>query len=109
MRTNEERIRTMHERASKLQFERKEHTARMISSLSVVAGLILVVCLACYMPDAVGPGNGLPVPDGMSASIFSGNSALGFIVIGIVAFLLGITVTVFCFYLKKWKDEREDL
>ena len=29
------------------------------------------------------------------------------IVIAIIAFLLGITVTIFCFYLKKWQEEKE--
>ena len=45
----------------------------------------------------------------MSTGIFSDSSVLGFVVIGIVAFLLGIAVTMFCFYLKKRKDKREDL
>ena len=44
----------------------------------------------------------------MSASIFSGSGYLGYIVIGIVAFLLGCAVTVFCFRLRKWQKDKEN-
>ena len=40
---------------------------------------------------------------GMYASIFSASPVLGYIVIGIIAFLLGGAVTVFCFRLKQWE------
>ena len=43
----------------------------------------------------------------MSASLFSGSGALGYIVIALLSFLLGVSVTVFCFRLKKWQDERD--
>ena len=44
---------------------------------------------------------------GVIASNFSQNSALGFIVIGVISFCLGVSVAVFCFRLKKWKDEED--
>ena len=37
----------------------------------------------------------------------SSASRIWVIVISILAFLLGITVTVFCFRLKKWMDEKD--
>ena len=40
----------------------------------------------------------------MNASIFSDSGVSGYLVIAILAFLLGITVTVFCFRLKKYMD-----
>ena len=43
----------------------------------------------------------------MNASIFSGTAALGYIVIGILAFVLGVGVTIFCFRFKK-KQEEDD-
>ena len=42
---------------------------------------------------------------GMSGSIFSVNDSLAFVVIAILAFLLGVSVTVFCFL---WKQRREE-
>ena len=32
---------------------------------------------------------------------------LGFLVIALIAFVLGVAVTVFCFRLKKWNDEKD--
>ena len=45
---------------------------------------------------------------GMSGSIFSDNGILGFIVVGVLAFLLGICVTVFCFKTARFKDDEEE-
>ena len=41
------------------------------------------------------------------ASFFSGGSILGFIVVGILAFLFGICVTIFCYKMARLKDEEE--
>ena len=44
---------------------------------------------------------------GMSASIFSDGSILGFIVVGILAFLFGVCITIFCYKMARFKDEEE--
>ena len=108
MRTYEERIRAMHEMAAKIENERRRRMAGLHSSLSVAAGFIIVIFLSFYLYSVNGVVNSAAPVGGMSASIFSDSSVLGFIIIGIVAFLLGIAVTLFCMYLKKWKDEKED-
>ena len=43
--------------------------------------------------------------------MFSDSGALGYIVVALLAFLLGVSVTVFCLRLKKWREkkDREDL
>ena len=40
-----------------------------------------------------------------AASIFHGGAALGYIVIGLLAFLLGVCVTVLCFRLRQMSRE----
>ena len=50
-------------------------------------------------------------PDGAAgfetaASMYGGSGALGYIVIGILAFLLGVCVTILCFRLRRM--DRED-
>jgi len=40
-----------------------------------------------------------------AASIFHGGAALGYIVIGLLAFLLGVCVTVLCFRLRQMNRE----
>ena len=42
-----------------------------------------------------------------AASIFHGGAALGYIVIGLLAFLLGVCVTVLCFRLRQMNREDE--
>ena len=42
----------------------------------------------------------------MVASMFGGSAALGYIVIGLLAFVLGVCVTILCFRLRQL--ERED-
>ena len=42
-------------------------------------------------------------------SIFHGGAALGYIVIGLLAFLLGVCVTVLCFLLRQMdREDRQD-
>ena len=44
-----------------------------------------------------------------AASIFHGGAALGYIVIGLLAFLLGVCVTVLCFRLQQMnRDDTQD-
>ncbi len=101
MRTAEERINAMHLRAAEINKERTQRKVNIFSSVAVIAGFAAVVLLGVMMPglsDQVAI-NG--VYDGYNASIFSGSSALSFIVIGILSFLLGAAVTVFCYRLRK--------
>ena len=61
----------------------------------------MAVLLALFMPELTGFSVQGSVPVGMNASIFAQKETLGFIVIAILSFLLGVAVTIFCFYLKK--------
>lgn len=107
MRTNEERIAAMHRRAAELEKEKGQRRGRILQAVSVAACFATVIVLAAFMPgfsQALVSGES---QGSMSASIFSESSVLGFIVIGILAFLLGAAVTIFCFRLKKWQDGKE--
>ena len=43
----------------------------------------------------------------MSGSIFAGSGFLGFLAVGIVAFLLGAAVTILCYRLKQWQEMKD--
>ena len=105
MRTNEERIAAMHARAAELGREKRRKQTDLAAAVSVVLSLALIFALSAWMPHFSAAMTG--APDGMSASVFSGSGALGYIVIALLSFLLGVSVTVFCFRLKKWQDERD--
>ena len=106
MRTNEERIAALHARAAELEQEKREQRVRILQAVSVTVCFAAVILLALLMPgfsQTFGPGNS---QGSMRASIFSESSALGYVVIGILAFLLGAAVTIFCFRLKKWQKDK---
>ena len=109
MRTDEDRIQAMHRRAAEIKREKRQFRVRLISAAGISICIAAIILLAVCMPVL----SGYYVADtsaiGMHASIFSGSSFLGFIIIGIVSFLLGIAVTILCFRLKKWQElEHED-
>ena len=107
MRTNEERIAALHRRSAELEQEKRRHRARILQAAAVTVCFAAAVVLAVIIPGVSTvffTGN---PQAGMSASILSKNSASGYIVIGILAFLLGAAVTVFCSQLKKWQDDQE--
>ena len=113
MRTDEERIKAMHRRAAEIEKEAKMRKIRTVQTAALAACFAAVVCLAAVM-HAV---SGSLAPDGslqnMNGSIFAGSSMLGYFMIGIIAFVLGVSVTVFCYQVKKLqsgsvKDDKED-
>ena len=111
MRTTEERIAAMHERAKEINRQKRTHRVRILQTVSIAACFAVVILMAVFMPNSAS----LAIPPGstsntslsdMHASIFSENGAMSYVVIAIVAFLLGAAVTVFCFRLKKWQDQK---
>ena len=107
MRTNEERIAALHARAAELEKEKREQRVRILQVISAAASFAAVIVLAFLMPGFAESFAGGSPQNSMSASMLSGSSALGYIVIGIMAFMLGVSVTIFCFRLKKWQDDKD--
>ncbi len=101
--TNEERLAALHARASELEKERRAKRVRVLQTAGVCLCLAAVIALAALMPGLTASITPEAAADSMRASIFAGSRALGYIVIAVVAFLLGAAVTVFCFRLKKWR------
>jgi len=107
MRTTEERIIAMHQRAAQLERDRRNRMVRTVQAAGALACLLIIVLTAAAMPGLSWSLYVQTISNGMSASIFSGSSILGFLLIGIVAFLLGAAFTIFCFHLKKWQHEKD--
>ncbi len=107
MRTNEERIAEMYRRRERIVRKEKRRRFIVVCGLSAAACAGILAALVLLMPrfSGVFPAGG--TTENMNAGIFSGSGALGLVVTAILAFLLGITVTVFCFRLKKWQDGKE--
>jgi len=105
MRTNEERINAMHTRAAVLRREKRKRQTRLTGGVSIALCLVLIVVLAAVMPRL--PLASAGTPSIMTGSIFAESGALGYIIVALLAFLLGVSVTVFCLRLKKWREDRD--
>ena len=107
MRSHEERVAETKRRIAKIEREKRLRRDKftMISAVAACLALLVGVCLAM-------PGIAASIQTGnysgfeTAASIFHGGAALGYIVIGLLAFLLGVCVTVLCFRLRQM--DRED-
>ena len=106
MRSHEERFAEAKRRIAARQREkrRRRNTITMVSA--VAACLVLLIGASLAMPGIAaniqtGDYSGFET----AASIFHGGAALGYIVIGLLAFLLGVCVTVLCFRLRQMNRE----
>ena len=106
MRSHEERITETKRRITKIEREKRRRRDTITIASAVAACLALLIGASLAMPGiaaSIQTGNysGLET----AASIFHGGAALGYIVIGLLAFLLGVCVTVLCFRLRQMSRE----
>ena len=106
MRSHEERVTETKRRIAKIERENRlrRNTIAMASAVAVCLALLIGASLAM-------PGIAASIRTGnysgfeTTASIYGGGAALGYIVIGLLAFLLGVCVTVLCFRLRQMNRE----
>ena len=107
MRSHEERVAETKRRIAARQREKRRRRNTITMASAVAACLALLVGASLAMPGIAanlqtGDYSGFET----AASIFHGGAALGYIVIGLLAFLLGVCVTILCFRLRR--IDRED-
>ena len=105
MRSHEERVAEAKRRIAQIEQKkrRRRNTVSMVSA--VAACLVLLVGTSFVMPGiAANIQTGNYSGFETAASMYSG-AALGYIVIGLLAFLLGVCVTVLCFQLRQMNRE----
>lgn len=106
MRSYEERVAETKRRIAKIEREKRLRRNTITMASAVVACLALLIGASFAMPgiDAsiqTGDYAGFET----TASIFHSGAALGYIVIGLLAFLLGVCVTILCFRLRQMNRE----
>ena len=109
MRSNEERVAAVKRRVAQIERKKRQRRNR-IAALSAVAACLVVIMGASFaMP---GISEKLIALDyagyEMAASIFSGSAAAGYIIIGLLSFVLGVCVTILCFKLKAFQKNDEE-
>ena len=106
MRSHEERVAETKRRIAKIEREKQLRRNTVTMASAVAACLALLIGAALAMPGIAaslqtGDYSGFET----AASIYGGGTALGYIVIGLLAFLLGVCVTVLCFRLRQMNRE----
>ena len=106
MRSLEERVAETKRRIAKIERKKRRRRDTITITFAVAACLALIVGASLAMPGiAARIQTGNYVGFETTASIFHGGAALGYIVIGLLAFLLGVCVTVLCFRLRQMNRE----
>ena len=106
MRSHEERVAETKRRIAKMEREKQLRRNTITLASAVAACLALLIGASLAMPGIAakiqtGDYSGLET----AASMYGGGAALGYIVIGLLAFLLGVCVTVLCFRLRQMSRE----
>ena len=110
MRSHEERVAETKRRIAKIEREKRLRRNTITMASAVAACLALLIGASLAMPGIAaniqtGDYSGFET----AACIFHGGAALGYIVIGLLAFLLGVCVTVLCFQLRQMnREDRQD-
>ena len=110
MRSHEERVAETKRRIAKIEREKRLRRNTITMTSAVAACLALIMGVSFVMPDIAvkiqtGDCTGLET----AGSMYGGGTALGYIVIGLLAFLLGVCVTVLCFRLRQMnRDDTKD-
>ncbi len=106
MRSHEERVAETKRRIAKIERAKRRRRNTITISSSVAACLALLIGASFAMPGIAASIQ----TDNYSgfetaASMYGGGAALGYIVIGLLAFLLGVCVTVLCFRIQQLSRE----
>ena len=106
MRSHEERVAETKRRIAKIEREKRRRRNTIAMASAVAACLVLLAGASLAMPSIAasiqtGDYSGFET----AASMYGGGAALGYIVIGLLAFLLGVCVTILCFRLRQMNRE----
>ena len=103
MRTNEERSRLIHKRTAEIKREKQNRIQRGLDAVC----LLLVTGIGAWMPELMTePAAGSIIHSSGAASMIGSHAALGYIVMGLLAFLLGVCVTVLLYRLRRRNERR---
>ena len=102
MRSKEERVAAVKRRSKELERERRKRRGRIVRLSAIASCFVLIVTLSLVMPGVVGSfSNNALGYSAMTASIFHASGVLGYIVIGLLAFVMGVCVTVLCYQMRR--------
>ncbi len=95
MRSTDERVAAVKQRAAELERNNRSRRNHFIGFSAVAASLLFIVGLGFAMPGIIEglPGDGYTYT-GAAASILGSGGAFGYVLVGLLAFVLGVSVTI---------------
>ena len=105
MRSHEERVVETKRRIAKIEREKRLRRDKITMISAVAACLALLIGASLAMPGIAANIQTGNYSGFETAASMYGGAALGYIVIGLLAFLLGVCVTVLCFRLRQMNRE----
>ncbi|MDL2238296.1 DUF4179 domain-containing protein [Christensenellaceae bacterium OttesenSCG-928-K19] len=102
MRTNKEITKEVQRRIAELREQKTKRKGRIYAAVSVAACIVLVVGLAVALPNIV-PDTSPESLDMYNATLLAGSGAGGYVLIGVIGFVLGVVVTLLFSKIKKDK------
>lgn len=104
MLSHEERIAEVKRRIAEKEHQKRLRQARIAAVSGVAACLAVIVGVSLFMEQIeLGTSSGFET----AATMFGGSAALGYIVIGLLAFVLGVCVTILCFRIRLLNKEEQ--
>ena len=107
MRSAEERISELHKRVRGIRRERNKRRFYAASACAFALCLVLIFAAAFDLSARMPKVEPAEAPASATASIFTSDSALGYVAVALLAFMLGASFTVFCVRMKKHLSEKE--
>ena len=107
MQTNEERIRLIQKRTAEIKRKRRNRKQRMVDAVCMTVCLLLVTGIGVWISELTVkmPGESV-IHSAGTASMIGSSAALGYIIMGLLAFLLGVCVTVLLYRLRKRNEHK---
>ena len=108
MRSPSERADAIAARTRELKRARRERRERLTIGLSAAGCLALVIAAALLMPEIMARHSAEISNSGAAAGVFAAGSDLGYVAIGVLAFVLGCCVTILGYRLHRRNREGSD-
>ena len=106
MRSSDEQFQEILKRADRLREVQTERKAAAVWAVSAAACLVLLIVSACFLPAFQAENHGSV--SSRFGSLLLGSSYTGYVVIGILAFLLGVCGTLLAIHIRKLREKERD-
>ena len=108
MRTNEERAAAVRQRVTQIKQQKRRQRQRITALMAAAACLAVIVGVSFAMPALSEKlAGGYTAGYQAAAGIFGSGAAAGYVAVGVLAFVLGVAVTILCLKCTGSRSQKE--